>query len=417
MTNMAIMLEGSRFGERLYGTLPSMYRYIDTTTEYALERYLQVANLGGFTPVINELNGEVNLIDPDKTPEDVLPIAFEHYGLAIFNGLPDIFLRKMLPMISELYARKGTPTVIEYLTSLLTGVKTTVEIDPDFDENYGININLEMDYGSDTSNELPDRDQMLRIINEFMPFFCNVLVVYSYLFYESGRIRLTESSYMKVYQINGDTPKILSSPMEYTPVLNELGYLLNNELVLNRTDVLGDEPDQIFDSINERLQELTGLTGDTDLTLNDVYSYKTVIENTSLSVAEFILNSLPIEEADSQFTSMQEDSTIGLIMSQTETKALVVDEYDIETTSYHVNEFLYMSATDEYDDIRIQYTTLENEAMVASTILDTQVKQNTPDEEGALVAGPVSSLMNSEEAKLNTGFQLNFLGDFEDVIQ
>ena len=83
---MSKLLNSEDFGLTLYNTLPPLYRAEDEKVSFALKRYLQTVSDGGFKEIIDEINGLINLIDPEKTPSEVLPIMFEHYGLKIFNG-------------------------------------------------------------------------------------------------------------------------------------------------------------------------------------------------------------------------------------------------------------------------------------------------------------------------------------------
>ena len=45
-------------------------------------------------------------------------ILFKSYGLEIFNGIPELYLRKLLPSVSTLYSRKGSISSVEFNTCL-----------------------------------------------------------------------------------------------------------------------------------------------------------------------------------------------------------------------------------------------------------------------------------------------------------
>ena len=68
---MSTTLNGTKFGERLYDTLPRLYHSEDEMVDFALKRYLQVLADGGYAYVIDELNGILDLNDPTKTPAEV----------------------------------------------------------------------------------------------------------------------------------------------------------------------------------------------------------------------------------------------------------------------------------------------------------------------------------------------------------
>lgn len=217
---MSKTLKPSDFGEKLYKSLPPLYHVADEDVEYALKRYLSALSEGGYAKVIEEINGFLTLIDPDRVDEEILPTLFQHYGFEAFNGIPTLYLRKLLPLVSDIHNLKGTITAVEYLTSIVSGVKSTINLDEEFSENHTINVNLEMDYGG-KQNDMPDQDQLLRIIQEFVPFFCDVLVVYVYIFEELGRIRIGESDdTISITENTTTVAKLLAD--EYEEVLRVL---------------------------------------------------------------------------------------------------------------------------------------------------------------------------------------------------
>ena len=228
---MSNTLKPNEFGEKLYNSLPPLYHVADEDVEYALKRYLSALADGGYAKVIEEINGFLTLIDPDKIDEELLPILFQHYGFEAFNGIPTLYLRKLLPLVSDIYNLKGTITAVEYLTSVVAGVKSTVELNEEFSENHTINVNLEMDY-VDHQNDMPDQDQLLRIIGEFVPFYCDVLIVYIYIFEELGRIGLTETDdTLSITENTTTVAKLLAD--EYEEVMRLVYDLDSEEVTLN----------------------------------------------------------------------------------------------------------------------------------------------------------------------------------------
>lgn len=257
---MSTTLNGTKFGERLYDTLPHLYHSEDEMVDFALKRYLQALADGGYAYVIDELNGILDLNDPTKTPAEVLPVLFEQYGLPIFNGIPEAYLRKLLPILRDLYARKGATTVIEYLTSIISDVKSEVIISPDFKENYHIDIRLEMDYDQQGARDLPDREQLLRIIKEFLPFFIEVTFIFSYLFYELAKIRAKEFSHDYVTEIRSEHTRLPSKKgTSMFPTLNNFDLGLNDSIYLNETYYYSEEVDEFWDKISYILQETGNL--------------------------------------------------------------------------------------------------------------------------------------------------------------
>ena len=196
-------LKSEDFGLKIYNRFPFKYREDDEKQNFALKRYIQSLADGGFKYCIDEINGIINLIDPDNTDTKVLPILFRQYGLEIFNGIPENYLRYLLPKLGELYSKKGSIDVVEFITSSLTGIKTSTEVtyierdkdgniirnDPD---NPYIDIKLEMDYNN--GNYFPDSEQLERLLSNFVPFYCDLRLVYSYMFYEEEVLTLKELS-------------------------------------------------------------------------------------------------------------------------------------------------------------------------------------------------------------------------------
>lgn len=257
---MSTTLNGTKFGERLYDTLPHLYHSEDEMVDFALKRYLQALADGGYAYVIDELNGILDLNDPTKTPAEVLPVLFEQYGLPIFNGIPEAYLRKLLPILRDLYARKGATTVIEYLTSIISDVKSEVIISPDFKENYHIDIRLEMDYDQQGARDLPDREQLLRIIKEFLPFFIEVTFIFSYLFYELAKIQAKEFSHDYITEIRSEHTRLPSKKgTSMFPTLNNFDLGLNDSIYLNETYYYSEEVDEFWDKISYILQETGNL--------------------------------------------------------------------------------------------------------------------------------------------------------------
>ena len=258
---MSKTLDSKNFGDKLYNSLPEMYRVDDENENFALKRYLQSLSEGGFEKVIEETNGLMTLVDPDKVDKDILPVLFKSYGFEVFNGIPELYLRKLLPMVSKLFALKGSITSVEYLTSLVSGVKSTVEVSDNFNEDHSIDVKLDLDYNL-TPSELPDREQLLRIIGEFVPFYCSVVIVYSYFFnddfrayvqdtYSKDYVTFSSSDSAKLkFEESGDRVKMtLTSEEELSPLFIDYNTVLNSmENKLNTSFVL-NSMNGVFDTI------------------------------------------------------------------------------------------------------------------------------------------------------------------------
>lgn len=179
---MSNILNSDDFGLKLYNRFPPKYREDDVAQGFALKRYLQALSDGGFKYSIDEINGITHLIDPDKIDAKVLPVLFKQYGLDIFNGIPEEYLRYLLPRLGEAWSKKGSLSVVEFITSSLSGTKTTTEVSYDNENNPTITVILEMDYN--IGDYFPEAEQFNRLLRSFVPFYCDLNLLYSYVFFE-----------------------------------------------------------------------------------------------------------------------------------------------------------------------------------------------------------------------------------------
>ena len=280
-------MDSKTFSEKLYNTLPVMYHNADSMVDYALKRYLQVLSDGGYSFVVDELNGILNLNDPERTPSEVLGVLFEQYGLPLFNGIPEVYLRKLLPILGDLYARKGATTVIEYLTSIISDVKTDIVISPDFLNDYHVDLRLEMDYDQTGARDLPDREQLLRIIKEFLPFFIEVTIIFVYLFYETAKLQARERLEDSVTEVRSEHSRLLSGNKEgLFPTLNNFDLGLNKSIYLNESYYYDVEVDKFWDKIKYILQE----TGNLDRRKSNQYLRPTLNNPFKLLNEDLVLN-------------------------------------------------------------------------------------------------------------------------------
>lgn len=172
------ILDSNNFGDKLYRRFPRKYQEDDVEQNYALKRYLQALADGGFKYSIDDVNGLLDLIDYTTTPKEVLQYLFAQYGLEIFNGIPEEYLRYLLPNLGEAWLKKGSTSVIDFIASVITGTISTSEIVMDEDENPSIRVSVDM--GDKLSTYFPDNEQFKRLLEKFIPFYCDSTVVYTY---------------------------------------------------------------------------------------------------------------------------------------------------------------------------------------------------------------------------------------------
>ena len=217
---MSNILKSEDFGLKLYNKFPPAYRKDDEDVGYVLKRYLEALSEGGFKNVIEELNGILYSVDSSNVRADLLPVLFKHYGLEIFNGIPEEYLRYLLPKLGGAWSKKGSLSVVEFITSSLTGIRTTSYLD--VEEEDKINVKLEMDFS--LGDYFPEATQLSRLLGNFMPFYCELELIYSYLFRDAGSIHGEESyNYFDIIRKEQDESSLLDTKVTDNLVVRGVG--------------------------------------------------------------------------------------------------------------------------------------------------------------------------------------------------
>ena len=236
---MADRLNPNDFGLKLYNRFPPSYRVDDRDNKYALKRYLEAAADGGFKYVIEEQNGLLDLYDPQTSPLEVVYLLYEQYGLDLFHGIPEEFLRAFLPNLGLAWSKKGSLDVVEFIVSSLSGIKTSTEITYDDFDNPIVTVRLEMDFSM--TDYFPNTEQFKRILENFIPFYCDPYMIYSYVYYVYGQLYGEDYEFDKVFDTKGE---IASIPMgihwAWTPLTNT-DRMLNVDFELNSCEGYGIE--------------------------------------------------------------------------------------------------------------------------------------------------------------------------------
>lgn len=280
---MSNILNSEDFGLKIYNRFPPKYREDDVGQNFALRRYLQALADGGFKYSIDEINGITHLIDPDKVDAKVLPVLFKHYGLEVFHGIPEEYLRYLLPRLGEAWEKKGSLSIIEFVTTALSGTKATTEVNYDPKDNPVIDIKLEMDYS--LSEFVPDVEQFTRLLQNFIPFYCDMNLIYSYMFYETQVLRMRDNEFMNIIDHREEKGLIpFSAGERFYPQLCVEDRVLNSTFVLNEPFKWDIDPDYHEDSIITHILESGGLTREHS---RDYYKQSL---NTKTLNSTFILN-------------------------------------------------------------------------------------------------------------------------------
>ena len=109
--------------------LPQVYRDMDTlpTVNFALKRYLSSLIEGGYSEVLKDISKLLDLIDPEKCPNEFLPLLCESFGLEYFEDIDPVYQRRFLANIGEMVKRRGTYAGVRYIVRVLTGYDVELE--------------------------------------------------------------------------------------------------------------------------------------------------------------------------------------------------------------------------------------------------------------------------------------------------
>lgn len=193
----------------LYERLPDIYRSrdIEENINYTLKKYL-----GVLQEELNTLGKDTialeNLYDLEKCPKEFLPIISKMLGYDYIDEVNEGVQRKILSALFYLYKRRGTKQVLEYIAREFTGGNaiiteySTEDKNPVFntwskelEEEGKVTDTFSGSYTSSTPiyftkdagkieqgivitlvNDDVDIMLLKRLLKQFMPFYCKVLV-------------------------------------------------------------------------------------------------------------------------------------------------------------------------------------------------------------------------------------------------
>ena len=335
---MSDRLDPKDFGLKLYNRFPPSYRADDVGQKYALKRYIEAAADGGFKYVIEEQNGILDLVNPQTSPLEAVYALYEQYGLELFHGIPEEFLRSFLPNIGLAWSKKGSLDVVEFIVSSLSGIKTSTEVTYDEHDNPLVTVRLEMDFS--VSDYFPNAKQFERILSKFIPFYCDALLVYSYVYYENASVHgddfTTTDIHEKVveegripYGVHIGLEPMLNTDkrLNFNFILNESKYFgiqensllntsrsLSKDFTLNLSDILTGEYDTDYcEDIITHLVTETGKVANTGNTSGRTPEPMLNVE-TCLLNCNFILNSVMNTEKSFdhiKYAPVEEKSNVG----------------------------------------------------------------------------------------------------------
>lgn len=251
---MSNILNGEEFSLKLYNKFPKSYIIDDVKQDFTLKRYLEVAGVG-FNYTIQDINKLLSLINPDNVDFKILPILYKQYGLDLFNGIPEEYARYLLPKLGEAWSKKGSIDIIEFITSALSGIKVNAYVEYNSDKDLFINVKFEMDYS--LGSYFPDPIQFKRILDNFIPFYCDMVLMYSYFFHDTTVFNnINEDDFISISETIQDECFILYKPhLKLFEQINNMDILLNNNFILSNNLYLKYEPEIFFDKIVDYYNE------------------------------------------------------------------------------------------------------------------------------------------------------------------
>ena len=182
----------------LYNRLPKVYQAEDK--EQLLRRFIDTFAEAGFNPVLQETLSITDLLDVDKCPSKFLPQLCSMYGYEYTLEIPELFQRRLLKHIVEMYKRKGTKSVVKFIARELTGFESEIIENKDFDEEHiqlthwdkrfehYRNFILKLTAPYEDSNLFNKEEIVVKIVNDFLPTNSQVLVITAYWFREETEV-------------------------------------------------------------------------------------------------------------------------------------------------------------------------------------------------------------------------------------
>lgn len=182
----------------LYNRLPKVYQAEDK--EQLLRRFIDTFAEAGFNPLLQETLSITDLLDVDKCPSKFLPQLCSMYGYEYTLEIPELFQRRLLKHIVEMYKRKGTKSVVKFIARELTGFESEIIENKDFDEEHielthwdkrfehYRNFILKLTAPYEDSNLFNKEEIVVKIVNDFLPTNSQVLVITAYWFREETEV-------------------------------------------------------------------------------------------------------------------------------------------------------------------------------------------------------------------------------------
>ena len=345
------------FADYLYNRLPQVYRTSDN--EQILRRFIETFAEAGFDPLLQETMDIMNLLDVEKCPSEFLPLLCSLYGFEYTVEIPELFIRRLLKHIIELYKRKGTKSVVKFIARELTGFDSEIIENKDFDEElmditkwdikfeHYRNFVLKLNAPYEDSLLYNKEDVVKKLLEDFLPTNSQVFVITVYWFKEDSEIVANS--------IEKDMHEVVQ---EY------------NEEIANLKNVLTDVKYSIKDNIDEYIYEFKGeeesyLNGDFPFMTNVLLRVLDTL-NINEGIEEHVRNVL--ENQETYATVIYETEMVKNVSDfsceESKHKTNVTDIYETQKQDLIETEFLseisdIYSFTDSSTDSSTEYGGVE----------------------------------------------------------
>lgn len=212
-------LLSEKFQEMLLNKYPSIYRTMDE--EGLLEQYTYALTEPA-VPLIKKIEGMYDLLIASEIPSWGIHTFYSNFGGEFYDRVAENFQRRMLSDIVYLLQVRGTGLCVEYIASLVTGVQTEVvtgthssvfgtgdvfgksEFGRDSTDMF---VRILMDY-SQRSAISPTANELVAILQEFLPFYVTAYVTYVYFLVEEAEINAREEILDRIKEFREDIASI-----------------------------------------------------------------------------------------------------------------------------------------------------------------------------------------------------------------
>lgn len=188
-----------------YNKLPQVYRDMDSSLiTKPLYRYLKALSDGGFLEALQGINGLLDLVDPEKCPEEFLAYLCESFGLEYFEDISPVYQRRFLLNVGEIIRRRGTYSCVKFMARVLTNMDVELQyLRGEYNEQEGRHLIITL--LADTLEQILNMDTSIKVIERYI----GTQIPYYIYPHVTSRVK-TQVVQSKVYRVN-----VLSSTLSY----------------------------------------------------------------------------------------------------------------------------------------------------------------------------------------------------------